>query len=132
MSLRELARRVGISASALSQIEVGRSGPSVNTLYEIARQLDATPNEIFFGNSSPGTMQVNIHSPFVQPNGQESLAEGTAILQDGLDAHLDGILEFVPRAAQAGSSSWNRYSTTPPGTSSWPRSTGPMAPGGSS
>jgi transcriptional regulator with XRE-family HTH domain len=61
MSLRELARRVGISASALSQIEVGRSGPSVNTLYEIARQLDATPNEIFFGNSSPGTMQVNIH-----------------------------------------------------------------------
>ena len=35
LSLRELARRLEISASALSQIETGKSRPSVKTLYAI-------------------------------------------------------------------------------------------------
>ena len=33
VSLRELARRLGVSPSALSQIETGKSRPSVGTLY---------------------------------------------------------------------------------------------------
>jgi transcriptional regulator with XRE-family HTH domain len=39
LSLRELARRVGISASMLSQVETGRSRPSVSTMYAIATEL---------------------------------------------------------------------------------------------
>jgi uncharacterized cupin superfamily protein/DNA-binding XRE family transcriptional regulator len=86
MSVRELARRAGISASALSQIEIGRSRPSVNTLYEITQQLGATPNEIFFGSSTTRTQAV--------------LREDGVLWQNGLDAHLGGILELVPKAAQ--------------------------------
>lgn len=101
MSLRELARRVGISASALSQIEIGRSRPSVNTLYEITQQLDATPNEIFFGNSSPEAAQETEHVPYAFPAaGQGAFAGEPVLLHNGLDAHLGGILEFVPKAAQ--------------------------------
>jgi transcriptional regulator with XRE-family HTH domain/quercetin dioxygenase-like cupin family protein len=40
MSLRELARRVGVSASLLSQIENGHSDPSVSTLYALVSVLE--------------------------------------------------------------------------------------------
>jgi transcriptional regulator with XRE-family HTH domain len=47
VSLREFARRLGLSASALSQIETGRSRPSVGTLYAITSELGLTLDEIF-------------------------------------------------------------------------------------
>jgi transcriptional regulator with XRE-family HTH domain len=39
LSLRELARRVGVSASMLSQVENDRTRPSVSTIYAIATEL---------------------------------------------------------------------------------------------
>jgi transcriptional regulator with XRE-family HTH domain len=39
LSLRELARRVGVSASMLSQVETDRTRPSVSTIYAIATEL---------------------------------------------------------------------------------------------
>jgi transcriptional regulator with XRE-family HTH domain/uncharacterized cupin superfamily protein len=40
MSLRELGRRIGLSASLLSQIENGKTEPSVSTLYALVSELD--------------------------------------------------------------------------------------------
>jgi transcriptional regulator with XRE-family HTH domain len=51
LSLRELARRLAISPSALSQIETGRSRPSVGTLYAIVSELEMSLDELF---GSPG------------------------------------------------------------------------------
>jgi transcriptional regulator with XRE-family HTH domain len=39
ISLREMARRVDVSASFISQVELGRTMPSVGTLYAIASEL---------------------------------------------------------------------------------------------
>ncbi len=47
MSLRALARQVGMSPSAMSQIETGRSRPSVRTLYAIVTALDMSLDELF-------------------------------------------------------------------------------------
>jgi transcriptional regulator with XRE-family HTH domain len=47
VSLRELARRLAISPSALSQIETGRSRPSVGTLYAIVTELGMSLDELF-------------------------------------------------------------------------------------
>ena len=47
LSLRELARRLEISPSALSQIETGRSRPSVGTLYTIVSELEMSLDELF-------------------------------------------------------------------------------------
>jgi transcriptional regulator with XRE-family HTH domain len=47
ISLRELARRIDISASALSQIETGKSHPSVRTLYMIVSELGLSLDELF-------------------------------------------------------------------------------------
>jgi transcriptional regulator with XRE-family HTH domain len=47
LSLRELARRVGISPSAVSQIETGKSKPSVNTLYAVIHELGLSVDDLF-------------------------------------------------------------------------------------
>lgn len=47
ISLRELARRLGVSPSALSQIETGKSRPSVSTLYAIVNELGMSLDELF-------------------------------------------------------------------------------------
>lgn len=47
LSLRKLAAEVGISASALSQIETGRSRPSVTTLYALVSALGVSLDALF-------------------------------------------------------------------------------------
>jgi transcriptional regulator with XRE-family HTH domain len=47
VSLRKLAAEVGISASALSQIETGRSRPSVTTLYALVSALGLSLDALF-------------------------------------------------------------------------------------
>ena len=51
LSLRELARRLGISPSALSQIETGKSRPSVSTLYAIVTELQMSLDKLFGGGA---------------------------------------------------------------------------------
>lgn len=51
VSLRELARRLGISPSAISQFETGKSRPSVSTLYAIVSELGISLDELFSGIS---------------------------------------------------------------------------------
>src|SRR4051812_41219812 len=47
ISLRELARRVGVSPSLVSQIELDRVNPSVSTLYALVTELGMTMSEVF-------------------------------------------------------------------------------------
>lgn len=47
LSVRGLARNVGVSASLISQIETGRSRPSVSTLYAITKALDISLEDVF-------------------------------------------------------------------------------------
>src|SRR5882724_11509381 len=53
LSVRELARRVGCSASLISQIERGVSVPSVGVLYALATELGSSLDYLLFG-SGPG------------------------------------------------------------------------------
>lgn len=47
LSLRSLAREVGVSASLISQIENGKSRPSVSTLYAITSALGISIQDVF-------------------------------------------------------------------------------------
>lgn len=47
VTVRGLARDVGVSASLISQIETGRSQPSVSTLYAITTALGVSVEELF-------------------------------------------------------------------------------------
>jgi transcriptional regulator with XRE-family HTH domain len=52
VSLRELARRVGVSPSLVSQIELDRVNPSVSTLYALVTELGMTMSDVF-GDGEP-------------------------------------------------------------------------------
>jgi transcriptional regulator with XRE-family HTH domain len=61
LSLRELARRLEVSPSLVSQIETGKTQPSVRTLYAIVSELGVSLDEVFTpsagssdGHSLPG------------------------------------------------------------------------------
>lgn len=49
ISLRELARRIGVSASLISQIETDKVQPSVSTLYAIVTELRVSMDAVVFG-----------------------------------------------------------------------------------
>ena len=48
VGLRELARRLDLSPSAISRIETGKNQPSVRTLYAFASELQVTVDEVLF------------------------------------------------------------------------------------
>ena len=55
LSVRDLARRVGCSASLISQIERGVSVPSVGVLYSLATELGSSLDYLLFGSGAgPG------------------------------------------------------------------------------
>jgi len=49
VSLREMARRLGISPSALSQIETGKARPSVSKLFDIVNLLNLSVDGLLAG-----------------------------------------------------------------------------------
>ena len=61
LTLREVGGRLGISASAVSQIERGVLRPSVNRLFELVTAVDATLVDVFGGTS--GTPDVELSTP---------------------------------------------------------------------
>jgi transcriptional regulator with XRE-family HTH domain len=67
LSARELARRVGCSASLISQIERGISAPSVGVLYALATELAASLDYLF--GVEPGPDGPASARPAVLPDG---------------------------------------------------------------
>jgi transcriptional regulator with XRE-family HTH domain len=53
LSLRDLAQRLGVSPSLISQIERGRANPSVSTLYALVAELDVSLDELLFNERRP-------------------------------------------------------------------------------
>ena len=54
LSLRELARRVNVSASLVSQVENGRVRPSVSTLMALVTELELSLDNLFCPKRDPG------------------------------------------------------------------------------
>lgn len=57
LSLRELARRVDVSASLVSQVELGRTSPSVGTLYALVSELGLSLDEVM-QDGAPSELQL--------------------------------------------------------------------------
>jgi transcriptional regulator with XRE-family HTH domain len=53
LSLRELARRLELSPSSISQIETGKMQPSVRTLYAFVSEFGVTVDEVLFDQTQP-------------------------------------------------------------------------------
>jgi transcriptional regulator with XRE-family HTH domain len=81
--VRDLARKSGISANALSLIESGKSSPTVSTLQRLAHGLDV-PITAFF-ESEPAPKQI-----VFTPASERPLAEFQATLMGNLGKDLAG------------------------------------------
>jgi transcriptional regulator with XRE-family HTH domain len=76
-SLRQLARDVGVSASLISQIENGRSRPSVSTLYAITQALGISVEDVF--DTATGTAVETVADAVQGPVGRlPSVSEALA------------------------------------------------------
>ena len=53
LSLREIAKRVGVSASLVSQIERDKVAPSVSTLWALVRELELSMGDLFDDDDAP-------------------------------------------------------------------------------
>ncbi len=119
LSLREVARRLEISASALSQIETGKSRPSVKTLYAIVSELGLSMDQLFAkpdakpgagveapADAANGAPRDVAPSPIVQrAASRSSLDLDSGVTWDRLTAANDPNVDFLQTTYDPGSTS---------------------------
>jgi transcriptional regulator with XRE-family HTH domain len=80
IGLRELARRLGVSPSLISQIETGKTEPSINTLFAMVSELELSVNEIVFDSErddgQPSAGPADAAAAAHRPAGRVDHAEG--------------------------------------------------------
>jgi quercetin dioxygenase-like cupin family protein/DNA-binding XRE family transcriptional regulator len=85
MSVRELARRLTLSPSLISQIERGKATPSVATLYAITTELKMSLDELF-SEPPPRVLAAGRVGP---PSRPANVADGLKVLDAQLRANGD-------------------------------------------
>jgi quercetin dioxygenase-like cupin family protein/DNA-binding XRE family transcriptional regulator len=126
VTVRGLARDVGVSASLISQIETDRKSPSVSTLYAITTALGISVEDLFVpagpdgwqgrnGNGSPGTHGLSVFEsapgdrtgtgPVVGPGKRQVLALDSGVTWELLGQLPRVHLEFLLITYQPGGSS---------------------------
>ncbi|QYN39184.1 cupin domain-containing protein [Pseudonocardia sp. DSM 110487] len=106
LSLRALAQRVGVSASMLSQVEIGRSRASVSTLYAVVEELGLSMDALFAREGAGAEWPDSVRGePVVRSTERSRIVLDTGVVWERL-AHLDpGELEFLEATYPAGSTS---------------------------
>jgi transcriptional regulator with XRE-family HTH domain len=110
LSLRELARRIGVSASLISQIERDKVNPSVSTLYSLVRELGLRMGDLFSDDGSSITAVASAHSPHVTPDARALINLESGVTWERLTAAADPGVEFLRVVYDVGSESCPEHS----------------------
>lgn len=115
ISQRELARRIGLSASMISQIESGQSKPSVSTLYAIVTELGVSVDDIFRGHEDDGGSEASQgvgptdvgaeHDPVVRPDERHVIDLASGVRWERLTSHKHEDVDFLHVIYDVGGSS---------------------------
>ena len=114
LSLRELARRLALSPSSISQIETGKLQPSVRTLNAFAAELGVTMDEVLFDPSAgetsaqvdDGASGVAAPSPAVQrADGRPTVTVNPGVTWERLMFWPDEDVEFIEATYAPGGAS---------------------------
>jgi transcriptional regulator with XRE-family HTH domain len=110
ISLRELARRLRISPSAISQIETGRARPSVATLWAIVTELGMSLDDLFApeeqaagAEAAPAPPPSTL--PVVTAETREALQLATGVRWERMTASADPDVDFIWVVYDVGGSS---------------------------
>jgi transcriptional regulator with XRE-family HTH domain len=111
MSLRELARRVGVSPSLVSQIELDRVNPSVSTLYALVSELGMTMSDVFGDGAQPAQARVSLSHPddgdglVTHPGARRVINLDSGVRWERLTPRSDPDVEFLQVAYPVGAES---------------------------
>ena len=84
LSLRDLATRLRVSPSLISQIERGRARPSVSTLFAIVTELDVSLDELLFNDERSSALEAAAESGARPSPVQEAAARHRIRLASGV------------------------------------------------
>lgn len=110
ISQRELARRLGLSASLISQLENGQSRPSVGTLYSIVTELGVSLDQVIRGGDFPGPVGVdegdrNDSPPLVHPGERAAIDLESGVRWEELTAEREEGIDFLHATYEVGGAS---------------------------
>lgn len=106
MSLREIARRIGVSASLISQIERDKVNPSVSTLWALARELGLNMGDLFDEETGPSDPRRGGEStPVVTPEQRAVINLESGVVWERLTPERDPAVEFLRVTYDVGSES---------------------------
>jgi transcriptional regulator with XRE-family HTH domain len=110
ISQRELARRLGLSASLISQLENGLSKPSVATLYAIVTELDVSLDRVIRGEDHPEPAPARDDadrrpSPLVHPDERQSIDLASGVRWENLNPHPEDGIDFLHAIYEVGGTS---------------------------
>lgn len=114
LSQRELARRVGLSASLISQLESGVSKPSVGTLYALVTELDVSLDQVIRGETPTGAAGEPggtaspvepVRGPMVRPKERQAIDLDSGVRWEELtSSHEEGV-DFLEAIYEVGGAS---------------------------
>jgi transcriptional regulator with XRE-family HTH domain len=93
IGLRELARRVGVSPSLVSQIELDRVNPSVSTLYSLVTALGITMSDVF--GERPERVVERGHGLAESPDTRRVINLASGVRWERLTRERDPDVEFL-------------------------------------
>jgi transcriptional regulator with XRE-family HTH domain len=110
ISQRELARRLGLSASLISQLESGQSKPSVGTLYAIVTELNLSLDRVIRGDdydqSARAATEYNgTTSPLVHPGHRQAIELDSGVRWEELSATSEHGVDFLLAVYEVGGAS---------------------------
>ncbi|HEX6220394.1 MAG TPA: cupin domain-containing protein [Acidimicrobiia bacterium] len=109
ISQRELARRLGLSASLISQLESGLSKPSVGTLYAIVTELGLSLDRVIRGDDFDGQMahveSSESRSPLVHPGERQVIDLASGVRWEELTAETEDGVDFLHAIYEVGGAS---------------------------
>lgn len=110
ISQRELARRLGLSASLISQLESGQSRPSVGTLYSIVTELGVSLDRVIKGPDPRMTRDPDAdgraeRTPVVHPGERPSIDLDSGVRWEELVADREDGMDFLEAIYEVGGAS---------------------------
>jgi transcriptional regulator with XRE-family HTH domain len=111
ISQRELARRIGLSASLISQLESGMTKPSVGTLYAIVTELGLSIDSVIRGKDLDETPRPVEEDPIadqalvVRHDERQSIDLASGVRWEELTAGKEEHLDFLIAIYEVGGSS---------------------------
>lgn len=102
VTVRELARRIGVSPSLVSQVERSLAMPSVGTLLAIANELSLDIGDLFKGGARAAQAT---HSPVQRRSSRKAIRMASGVRWERLTATPDSEVEFLYAVYDAGSAS---------------------------